>query len=565
VALVGLVASALTVTALERQQDRSLDQRLNGRTKLVQRAVLAETRRYEDALRDLAAAIDAQSRLTRADFDGITSAVTRERLLGVSGVSLVVSAHRGEVAAVQAFWRARGSTDLTVRPVGTGAVEHRFVVFARSLDPDPRVVGRDVSESPEAVEAMDRARLTGLPTASRTYVLLKDRNLPPHRRQLSFLITVPVSLKAPGQPIHGWLLLGLRGRDLLAATLPSVTQGLVEVALHDPAPEGEQPVATWPVADVPERADLPSRTVGVSVGQRTWRMTVYATDRLVAAERGHVPLTAGLAGIAISGLLALLVLVLSRSRDRALVAVRRATTALQADLARREAVERELRQRQAELRAFAGVTAHDLRAPLASASVRLELVAEEADALSEEARDDLARARGSLDRMGRLIGDLLAYATADQARLTREPVDLGEVVAEIVAERADGDAEVEVGPLPTVRADQRMMRQLLDNLIGNAIKYRPPGRPARLSVRAAPLGEGWRIEVADRGIGIPEDQRSTIFHAFHRARSAKGYSGTGLGLAICCRIVERHGGDMGVRDNPGGGTIFWFTLPGPSE
>jgi len=116
--------------------------------------------------------------------------------------------------------------------------------------------------------------------------------------------------------------------------------------------------------------------------------------------------------------------------------------------------------------------------------------------------------------------------------------------------------------LPDVDADPAMLRHVLDNLIGNALKYVPPGRAARVDVTAAPAGAGWtRIEIADRGIGIPDEDKPDIFESFHRARTAAGYAGTGLGLAICRRIVERHGGAIGVTDNPGGGTRFHFTLP----
>jgi hypothetical protein len=107
-----------------------------------------------------------------------------------------------------------------------------------------------------------------------------------------------------------------------------------------------------------------------------------------------------------------------------------------------------------------------------------------------------------------------------------------------------------------------MLRHVVDNLIGNSLKYVQPGRVARVDVTAGPAPAGWtRIEVADRGIGIPDEDKPNIFESFHRAHTAAGYAGTGLGLAICRRIVERHGGAIGVADNPGGGTRFHFTLP----
>jgi signal transduction histidine kinase len=107
-----------------------------------------------------------------------------------------------------------------------------------------------------------------------------------------------------------------------------------------------------------------------------------------------------------------------------------------------------------------------------------------------------------------------------------------------------------------------MLRNVVDNLIGYALKYVQPGRAARIDVTAAPTAPGWaRVEISDRGIGIPDADKPSIFETFHRAQTAAGYAGTGLGLAICRRIVERHGGTIGVADNPGGGTRFSFTLP----
>jgi signal transduction histidine kinase len=112
-----------------------------------------------------------------------------------------------------------------------------------------------------------------------------------------------------------------------------------------------------------------------------------------------------------------------------------------------------------------------------------------------------------------------------------------------------------------VLGDPTLLRQVLDNLIGNGIKYTPPGRLPEVRMSSSPQGVGWcRIDVADRGIGVPEEQRADIFEAFIRAAGSEGFQGTGLGLAIVRRIVERHGGKVGVDPNPGGGSRFWFTL-----
>ncbi|MBK8435849.1 MAG: ATP-binding protein [Austwickia sp.] len=115
-----------------------------------------------------------------------------------------------------------------------------------------------------------------------------------------------------------------------------------------------------------------------------------------------------------------------------------------------------------------------------------------------------------------------------------------------------------------VEADTRALRQVLTNLIGNAVKYTKPGQRPHIEVRTESAPSGMvAIIVADRGIGIPEGQERDIFREFHRAAEhATAYPGTGLGLAICRRIVERHGGTIAARRRPGGGTLVSLTLPG---
>ena len=118
------------------------------------------------------------------------------------------------------------------------------------------------------------------------------------------------------------------------------------------------------------------------------------------------------------------------------------------------------------------------------------------------------------------------------------------------------------GPLPVVQADPELLRHVVDNLVGNALKYTRPGVPARVEVSARELrGGAVRIDVADNGIGIPAAERGKVFDEFHRCATGGAHPGTGLGLAICRRIVEQHGGRIGVEENRGGGSRIWFTLP----
>ncbi len=193
-----------------------------------------------------------------------------------------------------------------------------------------------------------------------------------------------------------------------------------------------------------------------------------------------------------------------------------------------------------------------------------ELVLETGSTNAAHAQESVDHVIGGVIRMRRLIEDLLAYTTARDAPLKVQAVDLYELFLDVVDGRVSHlltRPDVYVGPLPRVSADPVMLRHVVDNLVGNALKYVQPGRRPRIDISAFPTVDGWvRVEVADRGIGIPDEDKPHVFESFHRAHEASEYGGTGLGLAICRRVIDRHGGIITVADNPGGGSRFAFTL-----
>ena len=164
-----------------------------------------------------------------------------------------------------------------------------------------------------------------------------------------------------------------------------------------------------------------------------------------------------------------------------------------------------------------------------------------------------------------LIDDLLSFVTARDASLARDAVDLGEVAAEVALRWSEepvggGRPRIVVGPLPPVAGDTGQLRQVLDNLVGNAVKYVAPGVVPTVTLHGHRSGEVVVVEVADNGIGIPDDQLDAVFDSFHRAHR-DDYRGTGLGLSIVRSTVERHGGTVVATRRAGGGTVFRLTLP----
>ena len=236
-------------------------------------------------------------------------------------------------------------------------------------------------------------------------------------------------------------------------------------------------------------------------------------------------------------------------RTRALVLIRDTTR------------EHESRQ---ELAAFAGVVAHDLRNPLAAIDAWTELIAVELDAGELDARsvgELVSRVRAASGRMRLLISDLLAHATSSSRDLDLSRVDVTAMVDEIAVARGSTRV-ISAGQVPPVLGDPVLVRQILDNLIGNALKYVAPGEDPQIAVRGRRSdGVLVTIEVADRGIGIPEQDRERVFEEFHRAHH-RGYEGSGLGLSIVRRVVARHGGTIQALPNPAGpGSVLRFTLP----
>jgi len=233
---------------------------------------------------------------------------------------------------------------------------------------------------------------------------------------------------------------------------------------------------------------------------------------------------------------------------------------------------RELERSNRELTEFAAVASHDLRAPLRSVTSFVSLIEEDyGDAFTDEGRTYVTRIKAAVARMTGLIDGLLTLARVRAKGEPFVPVQLAEVAQEVVADLSHGLAEsggtVDIGPLPSVEADRLQMRQLLQNLIGNAIKFRRPGVAPRVVVTAnpAPRGDGddlmWELRVADNGIGLEPVHAEKIFKPFERLHGHASYEGSGLGLAVCARIVERHGGRIRAEGQPGVGTTLIVTIP----
>jgi signal transduction histidine kinase len=235
----------------------------------------------------------------------------------------------------------------------------------------------------------------------------------------------------------------------------------------------------------------------------------------------------------------------------------------------------ELTQANQELEAFSYSVSHDLRAPLRHVSGFVDLLRrgshERLDEKGQRHLDTIARAARN---MGQLIDDLLAFSRVGRTRPHREAVDLGFMVREVVQpvrlETADRGVEWVIGDLPGVAADPALLRIVLTNLIGNAVKYSRTRERARIEIGALAGAEAAEaagadgqavLFVRDNGVGFDMQYAGKLFGVFQRLHRADEFEGTGIGLATVRRIVHRHGGRTWATGQPGEGATFYFSLP----
>jgi PAS domain S-box-containing protein len=225
----------------------------------------------------------------------------------------------------------------------------------------------------------------------------------------------------------------------------------------------------------------------------------------------------------------------------------------------------ELARSNAELEQFAYVASHDLQEPLRMVASYTQLLGKRyGDRLEGDAKEFMAYIVDGVARMKQLIEDLLAYSRVGRRGREFKPVALDAVVERarnsLRAALEESGGELTHGALPEVEGDDMQLAQLMQNLVGNAIKFRGEA-PPRVRVSSAGTECDYEISVQDNGIGIEPQYFERIFMVFQRLHDKGRYPGTGIGLAICKKVVDRHGGRLWVESAPGKGSCFKFTLP----
>jgi two-component system sensor histidine kinase/response regulator len=227
--------------------------------------------------------------------------------------------------------------------------------------------------------------------------------------------------------------------------------------------------------------------------------------------------------------------------------------------------EEAVRKSNQDLASFAYTASHDMQEPLRMISNYLGLLERRAaEKLSPREIEYIHFAVDGACRMSVMIRDLLSLATCEQSRMVRELVSSESLCSEAISNLAlkitEAGAVVRVGSLPKIGGDRALLSQVFQNLISNGIKFRG-SQPPLIDISAEADDFQHIFRITDNGMGIPADSQERIFGLFQRLHPVHQYPGSGIGLALCKRIVERHGGAIGVKSQVGVGSTFWFSIP----
>jgi signal transduction histidine kinase len=551
--------AALAAWQLARAEDNRRDARLSARAESTASALRQRIAAYTDVLYGLRGLFEASDHgVSRREFhDHVRAVDVSHRYPGVQAVGLAELVATDDTSAfVRDVRRDTQRSGLRYPPFvikGRAELERRLVVdYVEPQRSNEAAFGFDVFSEPTRRRAAERALESGGATASAPIKLVTDPRSP------GLAIFLPIHSGA----VTGTAFAAFRVADLVRSV--QLPEGPASVTLQDVGPDRSGPVSERSRAVTlfvrPPAGGVETTRRSFDVLGRRWMLTYAPREAVLAPVERAIPWAVLAAGLVLAALTAWLLGAAARTERRAVAMATRMTADLRAK-------ETELQRSNDELARFAYVASHDLREPLRSVTGFIGLLQRRhGDRLDEDARTWIGFAMEGTQRMNALIGDLLEYSRAGRAAGAAEDrvADLqlawDHAVAGLTAAIEESGATVSAGPLPMVLGDQREMNQVMQNLLGNAIKYRGERAPV-VRAEAEARDGAWAVAVQDNGIGIDGQHLDRIFVLFQRLHARDDYEGTGMGLSIVKKIVEARGGSISVESSPDEGSRFTVVLP----
>jgi two-component system, OmpR family, sensor kinase len=547
-----LICLLLTVLAwqLARRYDAlEREARFRMESQEVRRAIANRMQVYVTGLQQARGLFSASEQVTREEFRAYVRSMELDELYpGVLGVGFAARVRPGEKAVFEREVRGEGLSGFHIWP-GTQGEAYPVVFLEPFHQMNQRAIGYDLFSEPDRREAMERAMRSGRAAATGRLTLVQERG--EASPQPGFLILAPAYR---GGEMVGFVYSPFRAGDLFRGIFanPAPIDPIGFEVYDGPRPDPRSLL----YASVPDQAPAGQEQLAhLEVAGRPWTVRLYASAAFYRAHQGRTPLAVLLVGALVSALVFYLLLANQRH------ALQLSRLLAQEQSASAEA-QRAVRSRDDVL----AVASHDLRNPLTSILLSARML-DRRVARDETAARAVAGIHRAANGMRLLLADLVDLARIDSGRLSVAPrpepaADLARDAVELIAPLAEARGirlSVELPKdAPRVLGDRERLQQVFSNLLGNAVKFTPPG--GSITVRLEDLGDRARFVVADTGPGLSQDEREHVFDRFWQGQKARK-EGTGLGLFIVRAIVTAHGGEVSVESSPGLGSTFSFTLP----
>lgn len=432
------------------------------------------------------------------------------------------------------------------------------VTYVEPLVASWGAVGFDTASEPLRHAALLRARDTAELSGTEPVELVIGQT-----REIGFSVFLPIfangSFRGAGAVPQGYVSGTFALRPTLSAWLSSPDAADIDVAVYDDAAPAEKRL----MFGTDRGAGLLKKDVLVKVAGRLWRVHFTASQEYMVTHRSGQSWALLAGGLLFTGLLGLILLVVTGRTARVEEEVSLRTLELRRRQSEMEALLGEVSRANQDLTDFAHIVSHDLKAPLRGISALAHWIAEDnAEHMNAEGRERLEMLKGRVRKMSEMIDGILSYSRAGREAEVKDDVDLSSIVPAVVDMLAPpAGIRVELAPgLPLVRGNAMRLQQVFQNLIGNAIKYM--GKPVgRVSVTFHEYAGQWRFAVEDDGPGIEERFFDKIFQIFQTVGLRDRTDSTGVGLSIVKKIVQAEGGKVWVESKMGFGSRFSFTWP----
>ena len=547
----------------QRDHEQWLESRFTREAERTVALVEERMRHYEDALLSGVATINILGgEPTSAQWEIFANSLDlTSRYPGINGIGVIHSVNREGVDAYLAQQRI-GRPDFKIHPEHKGNQLYPITYIVPTVG-NEEAVGLDIAHEENRFQAATKSREAGDTQITGPITLVQDNKKTP-----GFLIYAPfyrnrgqnstANVQAEDQEFGGFVYAPFVARKLMEGTLEKRNRH-IGVRVND----GDEILFDEHLESEPDFDSDPllKRNYSIELFGRVWKFEIWTTNKFRDVPSASQPTLILLTVILIDFLVLYFLLSMSRiARKKQLYAKETSR-----QLAINKKISKNLKRSNADLEQFACVASHDLQEPLRKVSTFCEMLGEEyGDKLDDKGRVYIRYAVDGAKRMGLLITDLLTFSRVGSEENAGSSFPVQQALDDALANlkeamNAEG-AEVTADPLPEIIGNKPQMSRLLQNLVGNGLKYRRD-EPPKIHVGVVSDLANHTFFVRDNGIGIEPKYRQQVFGIFKRLHNASEYEGTGIGLAICQRIVESWDGKIWIDPEVSSGTKFCFTVP----